>query len=77
MNNVKLLDLLEQYYRAQRDVAIHMKVTLMAFDGGNDASTWLNLFGWCEAKDEREALWKRFKSDYPRAMMLKEGFCDD
>jgi len=73
MTDIKLMALLEQYYGAQRDVAVHMRVALMAFAGGNDASTWLNLFGWCEAKDRREELWKTFKHHYPRAMMMKEG----
>lgn len=73
MTDIKLMALLEQYYGAQRDVAIHMRVAMMAFDGGNDASTWLNLFGWCEAKDERSRVWGEFKSEFPRATMLKEG----
>ena len=51
-----------------------MRVAMMAFDGGNEFSTWLNLFGWCEAKDRRNELIDKFKNHYPRAMMLKEGF---
>lgn len=73
MTDIKLMALLEQYYGAQRDVAVCMRVALMAFEGGNDASTWLNLFGWCEAIDRRTELWKKFKHHYPRAMMMKEG----
>jgi hypothetical protein len=77
MTDIKLLALLNDYYNAQRNVVLSMYWAMEYFERGRMDSSWAYLFEWCEAKDEREELWKRFKSEYPRAMMLKEGFCND
>lgn len=75
MTDIKLLALLNDYYTAQRNVVTSMLWAIENFERGReDIGSWLRLFYWCEAKDEREELWRRFKSDYPRAMMLKEGY---
>jgi hypothetical protein len=74
MTDIKLLNLLNDYYGAQRNVVTCMMWGMERFEQGRMDSSWEYLFEWCEAKDEREELWKRFKSDYPRAMMLKEGY---
>ena len=74
MTNIKLLALLNDYYTAQRNVVTSMIWAMHHFEQGCEDACWPWLFDWCEAKDEREELWKRFKSDYPKAMMLKEGY---
>lgn len=74
MTEIKLLTLLNQYYSAQLNVVTSMIWAMEDFDRKREQASWSWLLDWCEAKDEREALWKRFKSDYPRAMMLKEGY---
>lgn len=77
MTDIRLLDLLDTYYIAQRNVLAYMLAAMEAFEDEEMVWMWEALFDWCEAKDRREELWKQFKHDYPRAMMLKEGFCDD
>lgn len=74
MTDIQVLTLLTKYYAASRDVALFVLWAMEDFEKGKEQHSFANLFLWCEAKDEREALWKRFKSDYPRAMMLKEGY---
>ena len=77
MNEIKLLALLNDYYTAQRNVVTCMLWAMHHFEQGREDESWSWLFDWCEDKERREELWKRFKSDYPRAMMLKEGFGND
>jgi hypothetical protein len=77
MTDIKLLVLLNDYYTAQRNVVTFMVWAMEGFEQGREHYLWNNLFYWCEAKDEREELWKRFKGQYPRAMKLKEGFGND
>ena len=74
MTDIKLLALLNDYYTAQRNIVTCMIWAMEDFERGREDVSWARLIDWCQAKDEREALWKRFKSDYPRAMMLKEGY---
>ena len=74
MTDIKLMALLDDYYTAQRSVVSSMYWAMEYFERGRDGASWAYLFEWCVAKDEREELWKRFKHDYPRAMMLKEGY---
>jgi hypothetical protein len=74
MTDIKLLSLLNDYYSAQNYVVSAMIWAMEDFERGREQLSWVYLFQWCESKDEREELWKRFKSDYPRAMMLKEGY---
>jgi hypothetical protein len=73
MTDIKLLILLNDYYTAQRNVVISMYWAMEYFERGREDSSWVYLFEWCENKDRRAALWKRFKHHYPKAMMLKEG----
>ena len=77
MTDIKLLTLLNDYYNAQRNVILCMHWAMVDFERGREDASWAWLIDWCEAKDEREELWSKFKSDYPRAMMLKEGYADD
>lgn len=77
MTDIKFLALLNDYYNAQRYVILHMMWAMDEFERGREHYSWCELLDWCEAKDERDELWKRFKDDYPRAMMLKEGFGND
>lgn len=74
MTDIKLLELLIDYYDAQAQVASSMFWAMEDFGDGDIEASWLHLFGWCEDKDHRAELWSKFKHDYPRAMMLKEGY---
>ena len=77
MTDIKLLNLLTVYYSAQRNVVTALMWAMEDFERGREDASWVYLFDWCEAKDDREELWGRFKHHYPRAMMLKEGYADD
>jgi len=77
MTDIKLLSLLSDYYDEQLTVVYSMLWAMEEFERGHMDASWAYLFEWCENKDRREELWKRFKHQYPRAMMLKEGFADD
>ena len=77
MKDIELLELLDTHYAAQRNVLTYMLCAREAFEDGEMVWMWRALFDWCEAKDLREELWRKFKDDYPRAMMLKEGYCND
>ena len=74
MTDIKLLGLLSDYYTAQKNVVYALMWAMEDFERGQDDTSWAYLFEWCENKDSREELWKRFKHQYPRAMMLKEGY---
>lgn len=74
MNDIRLLKLLSHYYTAQKNVVTYMLCAMESFEDGEMVWMWEALFDWCEAKDRRAELWKQFKHDYPRAMMLKEGY---
>lgn len=77
MTDIKLLAMLNDYFTAQRTVVNSMYWAIEYFEQGRMDSSWAYLFDWCEAKDKREELWKRFKGQYPRAWKLKEGFGND
>lgn len=77
MTDIKLLTLLNDYYDEQKAVVCAMLWAMEDFERGRIDTSWAYLFEWCENKDRRQELWQRFKHKYPRAMMLKEGFCDD
>lgn len=77
MTDIKLLTLLNDYYTAQKNVVTCMLCAMEAFEDKEMVWMWEALFDWCEAKDRRAELWKQFKHDYPRAMMLKEGLSHD
>ena len=77
MTDIKLLNLLNDYYTAQRNVVLSMIWAMEEFERGSMDESWAYLFEWCENKDRRAELWSKFKHHYPRAMMLKEGFCND
>ena len=73
MKDIRLLELLDIYYTAQKTVVAYMLCAMESFEDGEMEWMWVALFDWCEAKYRREELWKQFKHHYPRAMMLKEG----
>lgn len=74
MTDIKLLTLLCDYYTAQQNVVNCMVWAMEDFEEGDYHGSWLKLFVWCEDKDRRAELWSKFKHNYPRAMMLKEGY---
>ena len=74
MTNIKLLALLRDYYTAQRNVANSMYWAMEYFERGRDDVSWAYLFEWCENKDRRNELFAKFNNNYPRAVMLKEGY---
>lgn len=74
MTDIKLLALLNDYYTAQRNVLLSMKWAMEDFERGREQASWSWLLDWCEEKDRRAELWSKFKHNYPRAMMLKEGY---
>lgn len=74
MTDIELLELLDGYYTAQRNVLAFMILAMRDFEYGREQVSWSWLFDWCEAIDEREAIGEKFKLQYPRAMMLKEGY---
>ena len=74
MTDIRLLELLNDYYGAQRNVVLSMICAVEHFELGREQDSFAYLFDWCEDKDRREELWKKFKHHYPRAMMLKEGY---
>ena len=73
MTDRDLLLLLNDFFGAQKNVICFMLWAREDFELGREDVSWKWLLEWCEAKDTREKLWNQFKSDYPRAMMLKEG----
>jgi hypothetical protein len=74
MTDIKLLALLGDYYAEQRTVVYALLWAMEEFERGRMDSSWAYLFEWCENKDRRAELWGKFKHNYPRAMMLKEGY---
>jgi len=73
MTDRQLLALLCDFYQVQKEVVLSMLDAIDMFERGRDIPMWYALFQWCEARDEREDFWKRFKHYYPDAMALKEG----
>ena len=73
MTDIKLLTLLNDYYTAQLNIATLMIWAIEDYQRGREQHSWNWLFDWCEAKDERSRVWGEFKSEFPRATMLKEG----
>lgn len=73
VTDIKLLTLLNDYYNAQKNVVYTMIWAMKEFRKGHDDVSLAYLFAWCEAKDERSRVWKKFNSEFPRATMLKEG----
>ncbi len=74
MTDIKLLALLNDYYTAQKNVTNSMLRAMVYFEEGYYHGSWLQLFGWCEDKDRRDELFIKFKNNYGRAVMLKEGY---
>ena len=77
MTDIKLLELLSEHYTAQKNVVNSMYWAMHHFEQGRKVYAWEWLFYWCEDKDRRGELRKKFKHNYPRAVRMKEGFCDD
>jgi len=73
MTDIKLLALLIDYQKANLAMSTLMLWAVEDFARGRQQHSWNWLIDWCVAKDEREELWERFKHDYPRAIMFKEG----
>ena len=73
MTDIKLLEMLSDFYGVQKNVTCFMLWAIEDFERGKEDQSYSQLFLWCEAKDDREEIWKKFKSDFPRATMLKEG----
>lgn len=74
MTDIRLLELLNDFYDEQKAVVRALIWAMEDFERGRMDASWAYLFEWCENKDRRAELWKQFKHDYPRAMMLKEGY---
>lgn len=53
MTDIKLLALLNDYYNVQRNVVTYMLWAMEDFERGREDVSWVHLFDWCEAKDER------------------------
>lgn len=74
MIDIKLLALLNDYYIAQKNVVSSMYWAMHHFEQGREDYSWLWLFHWCEDKDRRDELFLKFKNNYARAVMLKDGY---
>ena len=77
MTDKQMLELLVNFYQVQKEVVLYMLDAIDMFERGRDIPMWYALFEWCEAKDEREEYWGRFKHHYPDAIALKEGVSYD
>lgn len=73
MTDIKLLILLNDYYDEQKAVVCAMMWAIEDFERGRMDASWAYLFEWCENKDRRNELFFKFKNNYARATMLKEG----
>ena len=73
MNDKQLLDRLCDFFSLQQHIVLSMLDAIDMFERGRDIPMWYALFQWCEARDERDAYWGRFKHHYPDAIALKEG----
>ncbi len=74
MTDTKLLVLLNDFYSLQKNVVLLMLWAMEDYNRGKEVASWDYLFNWAEAKEDRADLWKKFKHNYPKAMMLKEGY---
>lgn len=74
MKDIELLELLNDYYGAQRNVALSLICAMEYFELGREQDSFAYLFEWCEDKDRRNELFIKFKNNYGRAVMLKEGY---
>lgn len=74
MTDTKLLALLNDFYSLQKNVVLLMLWAMEDYNRGKEVASWDYLFNWAEAKEDRADLWKKFKHNYPKAMMLKEGY---
>ena len=77
MTDRQLLDLLVDFYHQQQLVVLHMVEAIDMFEKRAEEAHWYCLLRWCEAKDEREECFDRFKHHYPDAIALKEGVSYD
>lgn len=74
MTDIRLLELLNDYYGAQRNVVLSMICAMEHFELGREQDSFAYLFDWCEDKDRRDELFLKFKNNYARAVMLKDGY---
>lgn len=77
MNDIKLLELLNDFYAADKNVVLSMLWSMEDFERSRKQQSWYWLFNWCESKDDRSEIWKRLQNHYPEALMLKEGVACD
>ena len=77
MTDRQMLHRLCDFFSLQQHVVLSMLDAIDMFERGREIPMWYALFQWCEAKDEREEYWGRFKHHYPDAMALKEGVSYD
>ena len=71
---IVLLEILTAYYEIQHDVAWRMREARQLFSDGDEVGSWLFLFAWWEAKDERAELWEKLRPNTDYAHHLKEGW---
>lgn len=74
MNDIRLLELLNDFYDEQKAVVCALIWAMEDFERGRMDTSWAYLFEWCENKDRRDELFFKFKNNYPQAVMLKEGY---
>ena len=77
MTDIKLLELLNDYYVAQKNVVNSMRYAMRCFEHGHKVASWDWLFNWCEDKECRDELVSKFERNYKRAIALKEGVKHD
>tara|TARA_R110002126_G_scaffold273647_1_gene418246 strand:+ start:1473 stop:1700 length:228 start_codon:yes stop_codon:yes gene_type:complete len=73
MTDEKLLTLLGDYCHVQLDIVEYMTYARKDFDIGQEQASWKYLFEWADAMERRKELRRKFKGNYIRALMLKEG----
>lgn len=76
MTDKEILDQMAKHYILQMRVIEQMRCALWMFEHSGDIEDqlmWDSLFRWCEAKDERDAFWLKFRPYWVRAFHLREG----
>ena len=64
---------LDEFLHLNRNIVLHRLWAHTYYEVGDERTSWLQLFFWCEAKDIRSKHWKTFQRYYPDAIVLKEG----
>lgn len=71
MTDIRALRLLSNLLEAQCHMTNFMSAAMLHSDIDRHCF-WL-LFLWVEARDERDAIWKKLQGHYFHAVMLREG----